>query len=429
MENGKLREAIQRVVEGDEPAADPEIHIEPPREAEVNPAVYKDVESLLFRGFLVIQATINGVPFVFKSMNHHEYEYLQWTQGGISGRRAVEQYYNAFLAYGVFLVDGVNVLNRRDRWVKQLTQTFTNFPLTAKTKIVRYLSEVNRKASNAVVLTEAYASEQTSRFRWAQVRGLDLMGTACTGISGTTSLGMNYGQLTWRALNHFDDVREEAERNWDHAKFIGSCFAGKEIQKIYRQDKDRRQKEREQRTERRDRLIRQVYLGEDADSPNDPAKPIKFIARTVDELAQQLTRDLKGEKDWHDNVVALEEKRVRDQISERRRRIQEMAASKQSDYPQSTTAHADLSGLSAEEVRYRIERGRQLEAQRAASQIIYPELTDPRLEEFYRKYGMDEEDATYQPGAVRTSIGKTSRDPSEVQALPQPRPRATPFRR
>ena len=69
----------------------------------------------------------------------------------------------------------------------------------------------------------------------------------------------------WRALNYYEDLKEMAEREWDNAKFIGSCFAGKEIKKIYNQDKDRRQKEREERVRKRDKILRQVILREKPD--------------------------------------------------------------------------------------------------------------------------------------------------------------------
>lgn len=429
-------EAIQRVVEGEAesiPAEDsPEdIKITPPQEPQVNPAVYRDVEAILFYGFLTLYADVNGVPFVFKSMNHHEFNRLQWIHGpyeSISGK-AIERYYNSFIAHGVFMVDGQNVLVDRDHWVPELADTFSLLPAIARSKIIRYLGEVNRKAANAVTLTEAYVMEQASRFRWAQIKGLDLMSPTCTGVPGTDKLGLNYAQLVWRALNHFEDLRDEAEREWDHAKFIGSCFAGKEIRKIYNQDRDRRQKEREQRLERRDKLFRQVFLGESPDKNDKTGGALKIVARSVDELATQLERDLRGEKDWHDEVVAAHEARIRDQIQERRAQIQDLAKAKElTQGSRQANAHTEIVGLSPQEVQERILRRRQLAAQQAASQVVYPELSDPRIEDFMQRYGMEEE--TSQRGSgVTVSVGRTDRDTSSVVSLPPSRPRTAPFRR
>ena len=429
-----LTEAINRVVEGQDEAVDPEeagIRIPIPQDPEVNPEVFRDVERLLFRGFLTLYAEVNGVAFVFKSMNHHEFDNIQLVTGGVGlSTRSNDRYFNAFIAHGVFMVDGQNILPERGRWLPKMEETFAQLPPAAKSKIVRHISEVNRKASDAVTLTEAFNMEPSSRFRWAQLKGLDLMATACTGIEGTSVLGMNFCQLVWRALNYFDDLKEQAEREWDTAKFVGGCFVGgKEIRKIHNHDQERRTKEKEDRIERRDKLIRQVLLREDPDAP-DSKGPVRIVARTVGELATQLERDLRGEKDWHDEVVAREEARIKEGIRQRQQKLKEMSEGKGEEggprLPYS--AHTETAGLTREEVQQRILRRRQLEAQQSASKMVYPEMMDPRMGDFMQKY-MDPDDTYQVPGSVQSDTGTTDRDTSEVRPLPPSRPRATPFRR
>lgn len=230
MAHQSLNDKINQVVEGAEEYLDPQevdpedIRIPAPKEPEVDPRIYRDVESMLFRGFLVLPASINGVNFVFKSINHREYEYLQWMTGpvGLETGKAIDNYYRAFMSYGVFMIDGQNILPDRETWVPQLEEMFKALPSAAKSKIVQYLSEVNRKASDALVLTEAYQIESYSRYRWNQFKGLDLMAPSSTGVRGTQNLGLNYAQLVWRALNQYEDMKDSAEREWDNAKFIGS---------------------------------------------------------------------------------------------------------------------------------------------------------------------------------------------------------------
>jgi len=432
MPRPSLNDRINEIVEGAEEAlasgeVDPEdIRIPAPKEPEVNPEVYRDVESLLFRGFLILPAEINGVQFLFKSINHREFEYLQWASGtlGEMTGKSMDRYYSAFMAYGVFMIDGQNILPDRDQWVPKLQEVFSGFPTGARGKIIRHLSEVNSKAAGAVTLTEAYQMENYSRFRWAQYRGLDPMSSTSTGILGTERLGLNFAQLVWRALNYYEDTRDSAEREWDNAKFIGSCFAGKGIQKIYNQDKDRRQKEREERVKRRDQLIRQVVLREDPDKAKESGRYVMNVARSVEELADQLEKNLRGEKDWHDEVVAREEARLRSEMTARQKKIQELAREREKEQARPYAASSELTGLTKEEVAQRIQRKRQLEAQQAASRMVHPELMDERMEGFMQKY-LGDQDGTYQdPG-----VGTTDRDPSEVLPLPPPRPRATPFRR
>lgn len=427
-----VNDRINQLVEGAEEAVaseevDPEnINITAPKEPEVDPRIYHNVESLLFRGFLVLPAVINGVQFVFKSINHKEFEYLQWMAGpvGDTSGKSIDRYYRSFMAYGVFMIDGQNILSEREVWVPQLEEMFAALPPGAKAKIIQYLSEVNQKASDAVVLTEAYQIESYSRYRWHQFKGLDLMAPSCTGVSGTQSLGLNFAQLAWRALNQYEDLKDAAEREWDNAKFIGSCFAGKEIRKIYNQDKDRRLKERQEKINRRDKVIRQVVLRESPEEAEVQGRYVMKVARTSDELAAQLQQSLRGEQDWHDEVVAREEARRREQIAERQQKLRNLYEEKLKDSPRPYMSSTNMEGLTKAEVDERIKRKKQLDAQRAASQIVYPEMIDERLETFLNKY-VDQEDSTYQTSGV----GITDRDPSEIRVLPPPRPTATPFRR
>lgn len=363
---------------------DEDLNIEIPRAPEVNPEVYRDVEPLLFRGFLHVPAEINGIPFVFKSLNHHEFELLNFYTG-TETKKGLRKYYSLFLAYGVFMVDGVNVLTDRNQYLPELSETFKQFDENLRSRIVRHMSEVNRRANRAVILSEAYAMENSSRLRWAQMQGIDLTSTAITGIEGTSAVGMNWGQLTWRALNHYEDVRDQAERDWENAKFVASAMAGKGMSKIHSHDKQRRKKEVEDRLERKDKILRFAVLGEPLDKSKGSA-PIQ-VARTVEELQDQLERDLRGEKDWHDEVVEAHEMRVREQFQARQEHLQELHRSFEEKYgDRALVSETDSQGLTPDEVKFRLARRRQLAAQRLSAQQSYPELHDPKMSHFIDKY-------------------------------------------
>jgi hypothetical protein len=366
-----------------------DLHIEPPKPPEVKPEVFRDVEPLLFRGFLYVPAEINGVQFVFKSLNHHEFERLSLLSGdGFSKRRA---FYDRFLAYGVLMVDGVNVLIDRDRWIPDLVQTFRELEEGGRRKVIRCLSEINRRASRAVLLTEVFSMENSSRLRWAQYRGLDLTAPATTGFAGTGHVGLNWGQLAWRAFNYFEDQREQIEREWENAKFIASAFAGsKGLAQINARDKQRREQEQNERIERRDALLRSIILGE-ALPGEEPKKgaPMK-VARSVEELADQLEKDLKGEKDWHDRVVEAHEQRAHDQYHGRLARLRELREDHVKRFgPQAVTGGMEqFEGLTREQVQKRIEqRQRETTKRLAVAQQQYPEAFDPKLHQFMDKWG------------------------------------------
>lgn len=400
-----------------------DLKITVPRDPEVNPEVWKDVEHVLYRGFLTVQAEIHGISFVFKSLNHHEFELLKF-----SGSFDSPDFWSMFLAYGVFMVDGVNVLPARDKELPGIAKTFRDLPADARSKIIRYLSEANRRAAVAVPMTEAYAMELSSRYRWLQLRGLDLTGCAVSGIDGTQRLGLNWAQQLWRALNHVEDRNEAQEREWENAKFIGSCFAGKGISKVYNQDQDRRRKEHEERISRKDRILREILLGEkqEANSLKIPGA-IVIAPRTVEELTDQLEKDLKGEKDWHDLVIEQHEALIRSRYSDRRDQVEAMAREGDAQFGnQRVVGSPSIEGLSQAEADQWVARRKQMQAQAVARmQVQVPDITDEKTDNFLHKWNMiDGEDG------VSSQVPKTDRDPSGAIPLPPTnRPKTPPFRR
>ena len=141
------------------------------------------------------------------------------------------------------------------------------------------------------------------------------------------------------------------------------------------------------------------------------------VARSTAELANQLEKDLRGEKDWHDEVVAREEARIRAQIQDRQKKLQTLFHEKDKEGILPYMASTNLEGLSLEEVQQRIARSKQLQAQQAASRMVFPEMMDEWMGSFLEKY-VDPEDSTYQASGVRTTIGVTNRDVSEVRSSP-----------
>jgi hypothetical protein len=411
----KEQENLRRRLEGN-------IKVEAPREPEVNPEVYRDVTSILFRGFVTVPAQIGAAVFVFKSLNHHEFEMLRLM--GVMEKTNSYKYWDMLLAYNVLMIDGQNVLVDRERWVPKIIDTFGQMDHKPKQRIIRYVSEINRRANNAVILTEAYALESYSRYRWAQLTGIDLCSPTATGIPGTERLGMNWAQLTWRAINYYEDLHEKTERDWENAKFVGSCMAGKGIQKVYTQDTDRRQREKEERLARKDSVLRQVVLGEKVVEKGKQLHGAVLTGpHTVEELAQQLQSDLRGEMDWHDRVVEEHTNRIKRNIQSRQVQVQELNKKHEEEFEgKNLVGGTDFSGLSYAEVQERITRRKQLEAQQAAQRMVRPEiLADPKSREFLDKWGIT--------GEPSVSVQPTEQDPSTAVPIAPPRQGGKPFRR
>ena len=362
---------------------DPEVTIDVPREPEVNPEVYADVSELLTRGFLMASVDIGDVPFVFKSLNHHEMGTIRLLSGLTDKSKTVPpRFWDLFLAHMVLFVDGQNVLVDRRRHLGQVIDAFRDLPAKARQRLVRQLSELNRKSTNATMLVEVYATESSSRWRWAQVQGLDLSSPSLTGIEGTERLGLSYAQLTWRALNHYEDIRHRQDVDWENAKFIGGCFAGKGMEKIHNQDRNRRQKERDERWTRKDQLLRHVLFGEPlkSDKRYDGAQVV-MVANTVEELADQVQRSLRGEKDWHDEAIAAYEARVRENVARKQEQVAELAEQHREEMgDKEVVGQTNLAGLSARDVAQLIQEQKRREAvMRAKAAEAGPPL--PQLDE------------------------------------------------
>lgn len=372
--------ALANELEGDKP----KVEISVPQDPEVNPEIYRDVESLLFKGFITVSAKINNVHFVFKSLNQHEMDYL-WLQHGET--TVTHEFWNLFLAHGVFLVGGTNVLVNRVKNLPKIADVFNTLDPNSKNKIIWHLSEINRRASNAVALTECYAMERYSRYRWYQLHGIEATNLSVTGIQGTDQLGLNWGQLIWRALNHIEDLNDAQENSWDHAKFIGSCFAGKGISKVYQQDTQRKKQAKEERLARKDKILREILFGEKTHEVAQLGRAVLVGPKTVEELARQVQNDLSGEKDWHDRVVDEHEQRIKAGRNQQLEHIAELAAEREREFGGKTLiGGTEMRGYSRGEINEFLRQQKVREAEHDIQRNQRPELHDERLKGAIDRY-------------------------------------------
>jgi hypothetical protein len=398
-----------------------DIKIPAPKEPEVNQEVYRDVVPLLTRGFLTESAEINGELFVFKSLNHHELEMVRFVGGFREDRAPTLAFWDIFLAYGVFIVGGQNILLERERFIPEIAKTFSVLPADSKVRVIRHLSELNRRSTVATTLSEAYSTEIYSRYRWSQISGLDLMSPTLTGIGGTDRLGLNYAQLTWRSINYYEDLFEQTERDWENAKFVGSCLAGKGIQKVYNQDVDRRRKRKDEIIARKDAVLRYALYGEEPSEKKQQGHAVVLAAHTTEELSSQLEHDLRGEKDWHDEVIEAYDRLHRDTYAQQQERLKQLQASHAEEFGNnlSVVGGTDMSrGLSPAEVQERITRRKQVTAQNVHKTMVETQFQQ-KIEQFNRRLGYD----------INVSVEETDRDPSNARPLAVDRTPGKPFRR
>jgi hypothetical protein len=294
---------------------------------EIKPEIWQDLESYLFDGFLVSPSNIFGENFVFKTLNHLEVKQILWKRSIKGAAPEVDlQFRSAFIANSIFLLNGENMLIDRHKNLSKLMKLVSKLSPKIQDKIVENISYINKKASRLHPLVEVYAYENRSRYKWLQISHMPIHADECTGIAGTSNIGMNHCQSAWVALNKMIDKREQSDIEWSYAKFIGSCWNSKGVRQADEQDRARKAREQQERDDLKFNLLMKYMKNQDLESNTQEGKIVtlpdgrqalvskRFMAESVEELADQLSASLSGEKDYHDLVIEQKRKEYQDKL-------------------------------------------------------------------------------------------------------------------
>jgi hypothetical protein len=284
--------------------------------------IWSDLEAYLYQGFLTSSAHILGKTFVFKTVNHHELRYISYLRPLKTAPSETQSLHrSALISHSVFMVDGENLLPDRHRKTARLLRVVSKLPAAAQDSIVESLAALNEKAARLRPLVEVFVHESRSRFRWMHSSGSPVHAPLNTGVHGTDEIGMNYCQQSWTALNRLLDVKEQMERDWTNAKFVGSCFAGKGVRSVDEKDKARAAREKAELEELKVKVLH-GYLNRTPGEFKEPEvflpdgrKAVvvgRFRADSAQELADQMSAVLNEEKDHHDLVVEAKMRQIRE---------------------------------------------------------------------------------------------------------------------
>jgi hypothetical protein len=285
-------------------------------------SVWDELEEILFSGFLTVRARVSGIDFIFKTLNIHESNLINFSKP--SKESPLEQKTNfqaKFIAYSTFMIDGENALHDRPNHIRNLIELIKKIPMNLQNEVLNKLGDLNRKASRLYPLVEVFVHENRSKLRWYQLNNSQIHLPESTGIPGTNHLGMNSCQSTWTSINRLIEIRDQTERDWTNAKFVGSCFNGKGVRSIDQQDKQHKDIEL-QKVEQLKVEVLYKYLNkldENAQVEKQTMLPDgrladvekTFKAETVQDLADQLSKSLSDEKDFHDLVVEQTMNRIK----------------------------------------------------------------------------------------------------------------------
>lgn len=189
------------------------------------------------------------------------------------------------------------------------------------------LTSLLARQNNSLDLMEAFVLEPVSRILWRQTGGV-YPSSSYSGMP-SSNLGMNLAQKIWLAHNRMEDLREQIEHDWAHAKLVASAMSPKGIEQLNAKEAALREAEKTRKQELLDRAYYKWigYLREDGTTAYSHTQTFKH-ASTPDELAEEMRKWVAGERDFHDQVVEGYKQSVLDayerEMEGRRQRVAEV---------------------------------------------------------------------------------------------------------
>jgi hypothetical protein len=263
---------------------------------------YLKLEDLLYRGFVALKVRVGNANFVFKNINHFEYDLVTLKSGLKEDPEYLSNFYCNYLFYSIYMIDGINMLTRREEIYSEYFDLFKSFPAIFFKKIFDDIEVLNDETTRCLKLVEPYSYETESRYNWEYKKNTPLNSPTQTGILGTDLLGLNQFQSYWTVLNIREDKKETFESNYSLVKFLASFENSKEVRKIDGLDKARREDEEKRRTKIR-------MQGTDHE---DKVQHINKADDGTEAILEELERQIKGtDKDDHDKAIEEYESSLR----------------------------------------------------------------------------------------------------------------------
>ena len=287
--------------------------------------LYEDVEALIQVGFLSHQVQVAGVPISMRSLSPGDMFLLQNRVGHVPNIRRWRQW---LVSSSIWMVDGLNLLEMPGA-ISTVHKMVSRLPRRVLDLLSTIAVGLANRVGAAITKTECYCYEPYSRVYW-QLCGRQMPGLeVCSGIPGTSRMGMNHVQRMWVAFNQAEDDRDLLLQRWQAAKLVASASSPKGVRKLNQADDRLRKQEESRRRYAIQQMCYRLEWGEAAHEPETMVvmvrgQPVEVprvkVARTTDELAEQMRMWVAGEKDWHDIVVDTYKERIRTQFAEEKQR-------------------------------------------------------------------------------------------------------------
>lgn len=313
--------------------------------------MYDKVIDLLHYGFLSAPVQVGDMTIALRTLNKGDLFLLQH-RGAYANSEDSRRW---MIAAATWMAEGHFFLANQEA-VPFLYGKYQAFRPPQLKVLTHVLNSLSKQQLECYDLIEAFCMEPVSRAMWKQTNGV-YPSTAFSGLPGTDQVGMNIVQKLWVAHNRVEDIREQIEIDWTHAKFIASATAPKGIEQLNQKEKTVREAERTRKQEVFDKTYYKWlgYLREDG-TVLGSSLPTFRQASTPDELADEMRKWVSGEMDSHDRVVADYKRRILENyerdIEARRQSIE--AARQQSEEAGEDPNTLKLVGYTLDQLRDRV---------------------------------------------------------------------------
>lgn len=267
---------------------------------------YKDLEDVLYKGFIPLPVKVGELNFVFKSVTDVEYDKVVLMSGLKEPKHLyTHRFHLNFLYHSIYLINGHNFLLSREENYDDFISLIKSFPSKFIYSIFEKLEKLAERQNECTNLTDAYFYENISRYSWMTKKGYLLNDPISTSIAGTENIGLNQFQKYWTVYNLREDQREAFEEKYSLAKFLASFTDSKSVKKVDAADKKRKEEEESKRK-------RIIEYGND---PEEYAKHhLSGPIDTAEQLVDSLNRQIRGEKDEHDRAIEQYESKLREDM-------------------------------------------------------------------------------------------------------------------
>jgi len=269
--------------------------------------IYGDLTDLLVPGFLSTSIDVDGHRIVLRSLSQNDLYYLHKFVRDDNPEWKIHM-----VSHSVWMVDGIPLL---EDGVMAHRVVFDHLMRGSRVLLREMLGTVYgffSRMRECNHYLEAYLYESESRRMWHGLGDGHYPLWSKAGIPGVEKIGLNPFQSSWVSWNRMEDEHDAQDNLWSNTKVLVSLQSHKGYEQLNNKDKTREQNERDRRQAVKDKARRRFLYGETAEKETDKDDKAIHKARTADELEDEMRRWIKGDLDWHDQVVEAYKNRIRE---------------------------------------------------------------------------------------------------------------------